>query len=284
MNLSFKQIATWILNSASSRAILQKCFYWLVTWLCVIFCSKFLSVLFHTLFPIMNRSGWKQQVCQNGEKETYCWLWQRRKSWGLEGNVWRRRIFFLKLSDLLFIKQLPSFFSTELWMCPPDLKEDCLHFWALIKLFTLAVALLVYSFSILKLGPCSPLSHGKNNSDPKQRPFTKAKSVWIFRLCYDSAKSLHLFDYQIMQCYGGLDFFFLAIPKTCISVLCVTRHNQVWGSNLIGITLHFYIGRLGLGCIFFFISLTFNYLVRSRLAERVTWLDSSRWGSPCSCE
>ena len=82
----------------------------------------------------------------------------------------------------------------------------------------------------------------------------------------------------------GLTFFFLAIPKTCISVLWVTRHNRVWGSKLIGITLHFYIGHLGLGCIFFFISLTFNCLVRSRLAERVTWLDSSRWGSPCSCE
>ena len=28
----------------------------------------------------------------------------------------------------------------------------------------------------------------------------------------------------------------------------------------------------------------FNCLLRSRLAERETWLDSSRWGSPCSCE
>ena len=81
-----------------------------------------------------------------------------------------------------------------------------------------------------------------------------------------------------------IHFFFLAIPKTCISVLWVTRHNRVWGSKLIGITLHFYIGHLGLGCIFFFISLTFNCLVRSRLAERETWLDSSRWGLPCSCE
>ena len=47
-------------------------------------------------------------------------------------------------------------------------------------------------------------------------------------------------------------------------MLRVTRHNRVWGSKLIGITLHFYIGHLGLVCIFFFISLTFNYLVRSR--------------------
>ena len=184
-----------------------------------------------------------------------------------------------------FYESITFFFLNRVVTVPPWSVRRFLAFLSFyIELFTLAATLLVYSFSILKLGPCSPLSHGKNNSDPKQRPFTKAKSVWIFRLCYDSAKSLHLFDYQIMQCYGGLDFFFLAIPKTCISVLWVTRHNRVWGSKLIGITLHFYIGHLGLGCIFFFISLTFNCLVRSRLAERVTWLDSSRWGSPCSCE
>ena len=32
--------------------------------------------------------------------------------------------------------------------------------------------------------------------------------------------------------------------------------HRVWGSKLIGITLHFYICHLGLRCIFFFISLT----------------------------
>ena len=100
----------------------------------------------------------------------------------------------------------------------------------------------------------------------------------------DLGGSFPTHDLKFGQLCDSKIFFFLAIPKTCISVLCVTRHNQVWGSKLIGITLHFYIGRLGLGCIFFFISLTFNYLVRSRLAERVTWLVSSRWGSPCSCE
>ena len=44
-------------NNASVRAILAYCLYQLVTWFCAISCSKFLSVLFHALFPTMRQSG-----------------------------------------------------------------------------------------------------------------------------------------------------------------------------------------------------------------------------------
>ena len=77
--------------------------------------------------------------------------------------------------------------------------------------------------------------------------------------------------------------FFLAIPKTCISVLRLRDTIRYGVPNQL--VLH------GISTIVILVSLhlllhlvDFNCLVRSRFAERETWLDSSHWGSPCSCE
>ena len=116
-------------------------------WLCAIFCSEFLSVLFHMLFPTMSRIGCKQQFCRNREKETHHWLWQRLKSWRLEGNVCRRRKIFLKLSDLLFYESITFFFLNRVVTVPPWSVRRFLAFLSFyIELFTLAATLLAGLF------------------------------------------------------------------------------------------------------------------------------------------
>ena len=86
---------------------------------------------------------------------------------------------------------------------------------------------------------------------------------------------------QVIICFQW--FFFLAIPKTCISVLRLRDTIRYGVPNQL--VLH------GISTIVILVSLhlllhlvDFNCLVRSRFAERETWLDSSHWGSPCSCE
>ena len=78
-------------------------------------------------------------------------------------------------------------------------------------------------------------------------------------------------------------FFFLAIPKTCISVLRLRDTIRYGVPNQLVL--------YGISTLVILVSLhlllhlvDFNCLVRSRFAERETWLDSSHWGSPCSCE
>ena len=149
MNLSFKQIATWILNSASSRAILQKCFYWLVTWLCVIFCSKFLSVLFHTLFF--------QLWIELGENSKFVKMEKKKLTSGFDRDAkvegWRAKseeeenIFEIIRSS--FYEAITFFFLNRVVNVPPWSVRRFLAFLSLyIKLFTLAATLMVYSFSI----------------------------------------------------------------------------------------------------------------------------------------
>ena len=71
-------------NNASVRAILAYCLYQLVTWFCAISCSKFLSVLFHALFPTMRQSGCCNDIpthlgVQDVIRVTQAGEWQKSK-------------------------------------------------------------------------------------------------------------------------------------------------------------------------------------------------------------
>ena len=56
--------------------------------------------------------------------------------------------------------------------------------------------------------------------------------------------------------YSRQYFFFLGHTQDVYFSALGYETHRVWGSKLIGFTLHFYICHLGLRCIFFFISLT----------------------------
>ena len=55
----------------------------------------------------------------------------------------------------------------------------------------------------------------------------------IFKKFGRKETSVNLFSdvkYLVKTSFFEKSFFFLAIPKTCISMLWVMKHNQVWGS------------------------------------------------------
>ena len=111
--LFFKHIATWIVHIVEQFCQSASTGLWLGS---VLFFAPNLSVLFLTLFQLRIETAslpkWRKKLTVGFDRDAKVEGWRAMSE---EGK------YFLKLSDLLFMKQLPSFFSTELWLCPPDL-------------------------------------------------------------------------------------------------------------------------------------------------------------------
>ena len=133
-----------------------------------------LSVLFLTLFQLRIETA----SLPKWRKKTHRWLWQRRKSWGLEGNVWRRKIFFeiIRSSFYEAIVIVNLLFSQQSCDCAPlickkiscisELLHRTLHVGCHV-----AGLFIQHSCNYLNCVLALHLAVGKNNSDPLAKTF-----------------------------------------------------------------------------------------------------------------
>ena len=111
-------------------------------------------------------------------------------------------------------------------------------------------------------------------------PFIQLKKRSINSQCLFFSASIFEPEFTVRY----ITTFFLGHTQDVYFSALGYETHRVWGSKLIGFTLHFYICHLGLRCIFFFISLTSTVssgrvLRRGRPGSIVL-----AGGSPCSCE